>query len=657
VLVALGRTGEVGSRVVNVYVLVKCQSEKNLPLSLLVFNTIRVGFPTARVHVYDNASDFGAAEIRKKATEINASEITRLPQRVAHGNFIAERVAVVDGPTVFVDTDVIFWENCEDIVLPEGKLYGGRFIPEMVECGARMPARIHPSLLFVPDPIALRAALAPLYKKFWYFKPFQGYTAVDHGNAVCWDVCSSLYAALLEAAYTFGENELNRYDHLFAGTYSDRLEDLNMDSGTAARIRSAHAVATGPDWRSLRGLWREQMPSGERKKLPTWHYWSGTLASKEADFGFMHAIFEAPGIPAFRHTSIVDLGTKKVYAGDTARLHVGIPDLPVPLVPRRHVSAEYHASDTVAVSDLALTINGKRYEGLSGDLWYEREERDVKPGDGWRWISMRLRDGRSIMLYDRSGKPPRYAVRTDGEWEPVKASVQVSASRWDVTLGEEFFTIVPMLPDQEIVDEWRGFRYLEALCEVYSGDALVGNAYVEVVPSASTALIATPAQQGNLSFSESEMHLRWAQGNKDAAFLMDCFGWATQLADDLADADTENVSTLQKRSLAMSRLLYLLLIRIPGNPFFRANEVHFVGLFPVLIAQWDASNTWGSARKLETRMFSYVTRAACGRLLEQVAYVVGGLDWMMQVTREIHDYYYGESGKVESFADWNKEPK
>jgi hypothetical protein len=157
--------------------------------------------------------------------------------------------------------------------------------------------------------------------------------------------------------------------------------------------------------------------------------------------------------------------------------------------------------------------------------------------------------------------------------------------------------------------------------------------------------------------SEAEMHLRWAKGDKDAAFLMDCFGWATQIADDLTDADTENVSTLKKRSLAMSHLLYILLIRIPGNPFFRANEMHFASLFPVLISQWDASNEWGTARKLETRMFSYVTRAVCGRLLEQVAYVVGGLDWMAQVTRELHDYYYGESGRVESFADWEKEPK
>lgn len=639
---------------VNVHVLVKCKGKNHLPLSLLVFDTIRVGFPTAKVHVCDNASGFGRAQIQKKAEEIGAA-FSSMTERVAHGDFIAERMARAEGPTVFVDTDMIFWENCEGITLPEGKLYGGRFIPEANECGARVPARIHPSLFFVPDPAALRAALAPFYKKLWYFKPFQGYTTVVDGKAVCWDVNSSLFAALPDAAYAFGEAELNCYDHLFAGTYADKLEDINMDARTAAFIRHTHAVATGSDWQSLRGLWREQGSSEARGRPPSWRYWSGVLSNQEASFGFMHAIFEVPGVEPFRHTSVVDLTTKQVYAGAVPWVKVDVSDLPIPLVPKRH--DENHASDLVEVSDISLAIHGKRHDGLSGTLWYDREQRNVAPGDGWRWISMRLDDGRSIMLYDRTDKPAQYEIRTHGEWAGVEATVITTPgepyeSQWNVHIGRESFRIAPVAPGQEIVDNLRGLRYLEALCDVHSGGALVGSAYVEIVLA--TQVLVQPIVSGP---SEAEMHLRWAQGNKDAAFLMDCFGWATQIADDLTDADTENVSTLKKRSLAMSHLLYILLIRIPGNPFFRANEAHFASLFPVLISQWDASNEWATARKLETRMFSYVTRAVCGRLLEQVAYVVGGLDWMAQVTRELHDYYYGESGRVESFSDWEKEPK
>lgn len=156
--------------------------------------------------------------------------------------------------------------------------------------------------------------------------------------------------------------------------------------------------------------------------------------------------------------------------------------------------------------------------------------------------------------------------------------------------------------------------------------------------------------------SEAEMHIRWAQDDKGAAALIDYFGYATQLADDLVDMDREGTKTLTGRSRIMAELLYVLLVKIPGNPFFRKHEMHFIPLFTNCLVQWDASNTWSESEKKESRIFAYVQREAAGRLVEQVAYLVGGFQWAKEVVREIHEYYHA-TYMVESFDQFEAECK
>jgi hypothetical protein len=153
---------------------------------------------------------------------------------------------------------------------------------------------------------------------------------------------------------------------------------------------------------------------------------------------------------------------------------------------------------------------------------------------------------------------------------------------------------------------------------------------------------------------EWEMYMRWSRENQEAARLMSYFGYATQVADDLVDNDSKKVATLERRSEAMTKLLHTCLVRIPGNAFFREHQWHFTPLFTSCLAIWDASNSWKKAPALETRMFSYVTREATARLIEMIAFIVGGLDWMRQVTREVHAYYHGRYG-IETFAAWDAE--
>jgi hypothetical protein len=183
------------------------------------------------------------------------------------------------------------------------------------------------------------------------------------------------------------------------------------------------------------------------------------------------------------------------------------------------------------------------------------------------------------------------------------------------------------------------WKYQEALFKRFS------------VPESSEAIVPAYSKP-----SEVEMHRRWAQNNEDAALLIDFFGYATQLADDFVDLDREGLRTVEGRSAIMCELLYTLLVKIPGNPFFRRHEAHFVPLFTNCLALYDASNTWHSSAKKETRMFAYVHREAAGRLVEQVAFLVGGFQWAKQVVREVHDYYHGALG-IESFDQFEAEAR
>lgn len=674
----------------NVHVLVTCSSEENLPLSLLVFDTIRVGFPTAEILVTLNRGLEWREEIKRRTLAVGGKfYLHQFPKE--HGDYIAAVIATEETPTVFVDTDMIFWENCEDIVLPEGKLYGGRLIPELHECGARMPARIHPSLLFVPDPAALCAALAPFHKKFWYFRPFQGYSYLGPEGAVTVDTCASLYGALPDAAYAFGAAELDRYEHLFGGTYPERFKEMGMSEPLARELRMRHQLARSKSagsrelWRNLRSIQGlstleqgqplpgdpEPTPAppvveAEKAKPahPSWRYWSGVLEENGLPaFGVMHAQFEAtPGVPAFCHTLIVDIARGQVLVAGDEPIELS-PFFPLILDAKAHETPEgqIHESDTVRISNATLTLGEHAYTGLSGTFWYEREERPVVPGEGWRWIGIHLFDGTDLMLYDRSHHPRRYARRwREEEWvSPTAAKITECDGGWDVGTWTQTYSLVPVVPKQEITDEARGLKYTEALCRVYKpfnpdsgeldrgGRRQVGWAFVEIVPAIGKA-------EGRSKPTESEMHKRWANGNQDAADLIDYFGYATQLADDLVDLDTPNVETKLKRSAVMADLLYVVLYKIPGNRFFRENEAHFAPLFVNGLVTWDASNEWAESDSKTTRQFAYVLRETTARLVEHVAFLVGGFQFSKQVAREIHDYYHGAMG-IESFEKWDQE--
>ncbi len=244
--------------------------------TLLVFKTLRVGFPTARVEVFDNGSHPEvAAAVAREAARVGATFTALRPQHFAAYYHWQLRERAHAGPVVLLDPDVVFWRAVEGWDFGDA-LLAGRLMPEGRGCGSLVNVqRLHPSLLWVPEPAGLpEGGIAPRLG-------FRG--GIPH----FWDTFADLYQAHAGQCVAFDAAQLDAYDHLFHGTHLPV-----MDTGDDV-IRRAHLAAARGDLGALRGLWREQdehfravrataaPPIGPARAIQAWQ----GLAFSDADLG------------------------------------------------------------------------------------------------------------------------------------------------------------------------------------------------------------------------------------------------------------------------------------------------------------------------------------------------------------------------------------
>lgn len=637
--------------IVKVFILTTCLAPENLDKTLMVFKTVRVGFPTADISVVDNASYASCVpDIEDAAHSVGAS-FHRLAERTEHGKFMAG--VVERGHTLgnhskiaFVDTDMVFWENCEDIDMG-GALFGGRFIPRIETADAVHIARIHPSFLLISDVAQLHAEIEGVSHTWWTsqeFKPFEAHCYVDNGKAVFVDACATLTGAMAYCAYAFGPNELNRYDHLFLGTIPHMVGKLSLPEDIQGVISAGHALERLED---MKGLWRQQ--NGRNFE---WCYMSG----RAAHFGFMTARFKEPTTGyEIGHVCIVDTANGRILFAGPATKIVGdtfvFPDGHLTLsvrdtcraiehgvVPLEETGWALHRSwPSASVDIVSAVVDGKRLGNAMGiEFWIDYETGFLPSRKGWVWASIRLNDGKKLMLYERSGRKELWEF-DDTLAIPVEYERHERAVSFD---GRTIF-LAPVIPNQQVVDPFHSLVYEEALCDVIEDGETIGYAYLETVPD----------NWGDPRFSVSEwdMHLRWANGDPAAAELLSLFGKGSQLADDIADQGIP----ADELSEAVMTLMGDMIVRLPNNPFYAK---HRATLEPVLMSSfliWDATNDWCKSPKRETQMFAYTFREILGQVIGMVALLVGGLAFARRVTREVHLYYH--SNRVESFDMWRKE--
>ncbi len=252
-----------------VYVLTYCRNPETLYGSTLLFRTLRTGFPTAAVEVYDNASVPAAVEQIRDLCAASGCAFAPLPRAASHPAFIELMLTRTRAErAVFLDPDIVFWADCEGIRLPEGALFGGRHVPTFRDEYTRTVTleRLHSSFLVFERIDELRRRAAELIRRHIGFAPFAQTCLHLGGRWYRFDTGASLYAAFRPAAYHFGPAELERYDHLLLGAQIDRMHSIHPEDWEV--ITEHHRAARLGDLAKLKGIYRFQEDYFGRRRVP-----------------------------------------------------------------------------------------------------------------------------------------------------------------------------------------------------------------------------------------------------------------------------------------------------------------------------------------------------------------------------------------------------
>lgn len=245
---------------INVFILTFCRNPQLLYGAELIFKTLRVGFPTAKVTVVDNASIAEAVARIEPLSQKNGCTFKRIPAPgIQHYEFIERSIREMaeeqpgSGPVVFLDPDICFWKNCEDFDchgLIAGKMCSG--YDESLTQTFAMP-RLHSSFLWIPSAEKLMAAIRKIRAVRFDFEPFQPYSCVVNGTWFRFDTGANLCNALADEISPFSEDYLDRYDHLFAGSHFDWVYP-KMDKNIRSVMAQIHAAAREGNLEALKGI-------------------------------------------------------------------------------------------------------------------------------------------------------------------------------------------------------------------------------------------------------------------------------------------------------------------------------------------------------------------------------------------------------------------
>lgn len=237
--------------VVNIAAL--CRNPVLLPSMLMVFDTIRVGFPNSEIQVTGHGLDDYAFDPLLEVCLLNDCKLINVSHPLISGEWMAG-VIKDQQDHVFVDTDVVFWKSVEGWEFDTG--LAGRLLPRYNCPHTRCitEPRLHPSFLHLRyDQFVLEAGLALTKINETRYNPVAGpwmaLTIPGH-PPYFFDTGSIAYRVCGGTAYT--PDQLDCYDHLFAGSFVDELSP-----SVGGWLIGDHRKAW-KDPESIRGAWRQQ---------------------------------------------------------------------------------------------------------------------------------------------------------------------------------------------------------------------------------------------------------------------------------------------------------------------------------------------------------------------------------------------------------------
>jgi hypothetical protein len=231
-----------------VHILAHVRKPELLPAALLVFRTLRTGFPESHVMVWGNALAGTAAQAVEHAARGAGAEFRNLPLPGKHDGWVEDLIQTGLEPFWICDTDIIFWEAVEDWRAPT---FMGRLEPEFDEewTKTRHMERLHSSLMYI-NPAAVRAEMRRFMAKipapFGHTARFpfvqQHFVPLRGQQPLFYDTCAGMWHAFEGQPFT--EQQNRAYEHLHCATYADLIELEGLQDAHAA-IYSNPTLARG----------------------------------------------------------------------------------------------------------------------------------------------------------------------------------------------------------------------------------------------------------------------------------------------------------------------------------------------------------------------------------------------------------------------------
>lgn len=243
----------------NVYILATCRNPELLRATTMVFDTLRVGFPTANIYTRLNFTPNGDISHQIAATAEKSGVVFRTEDTIHH-DWISGLIRDESEPFFILDTDVVFWKSVEGWKFDDDVAIAGRFIPSFFDrfTNCITMARLHTALLYI-NPVLVRRKVDEYFKQFpdTPFNPkpnpvnptFVPLRIGILSRSYFYDTCSMLYHSIGGLPFTF--DQLDCYDHLGFGTISDIVCPHYRDKAW----REMHFAAFA-DPSLLKGSWK-----------------------------------------------------------------------------------------------------------------------------------------------------------------------------------------------------------------------------------------------------------------------------------------------------------------------------------------------------------------------------------------------------------------
>lgn len=249
---------------INVFILTFCRNLDLFYGTELIFKSLRVGFPNAKVYVVDNASLPEAQMQIETLCRENECEFKILQEPgLQHDVFIEKTIRAQatdqsnNRQVVFLDPDICLWRSCEDFGF-DGIMAGKKFnkFKDYITNTITMP-RIHTSFLWIKDAKALWKEILRIKAKRFDFLPFQPFSFRMDGSWYRYDTGAGLYATMYDKCSFFSKEHFDCYDHLYAGSHLDWIFHF-YDNECQEMLNRTHTLAKTNNIAALKGIWRQQ---------------------------------------------------------------------------------------------------------------------------------------------------------------------------------------------------------------------------------------------------------------------------------------------------------------------------------------------------------------------------------------------------------------